>query len=300
MTDQPPTGESAGEQPAGSGDPPTCYRHPGREAYVRCVRCERRICPDCMIPASVGFQCPECVKEGNKDVRQARTVFGGRVATDPGWVSKALIAINVVMYGLQLGIGRDLEHRLWLIGGPALDPTIHEVVGVADGQYYRLLTAAFLHGGIVHLGLNMYALYMFGPLLESALGRLRFTVLYLTAALGGTAASYAFSSPGTPSLGASGAVFGLLGAFLVVNRRLGRDNSLVMVMLAINLGYGFLVPQIDWRAHLGGLVTGALVAAALAYAPAQRRGLVQAAGIAGTLVLVLAVVLWRTADLGGL
>ena len=253
-----------------------------------------------MIPASVGFQCPECVKAGNRDVRQARTIFGGKVATDPGWVSKVLIAVNVVMYGLQLGVGRTFEHYLWLIGGPAFDPVVNEVVGVADGEYYRLLTAAFLHGGVVHLLLNMYALYMFGPLLEGALGRLRFTVLYLVSALGGSAVSYAFSSPATPSLGASGAVFGLLGAFLVVNRRLGRDNSAIVVLLAINLGYGFLVPQIDWRAHLGGLVTGALVAAAIAYAPSKHRLLVQTAGTVATLLVVLALVLWRTADLGGL
>ncbi len=253
-----------------------------------------------MIPASVGFQCPECVKAGNRDVREARTVFGGKVATDPGWVSKVLIAVNVVMYGLQLGVGRTFEHYLWLIGGPAFDPVVNEVVGVADGEYYRLLTAAFLHGGVVHLLLNMYALYMFGPLLEGALGRLRFTVLYLVSALGGSAVSYTFSNPGTPSLGASGAVFGLLGAFLVVNRRLGRDNSSIMVLLAINLGYGFLVPQIDWRAHLGGLVTGALVAAAIAYAPSRHRLLVQTAGTVATLLVVLALVLWRTADLGGL
>ncbi len=108
----------------------------------------------------------------------------------------------------------------------------------------------------MHLLLNMYALYLFGPPLEAALGRLRFIVLYLVSALGGSALSYAFSQPGDPSLGASGAVFGLLGAYLVVNRRLGRDTTSVMVLLAINFAYGFLVPRIDWRAHLGGLVAG--------------------------------------------
>ena len=294
MTERPPDGD-----PAEPAEPATCYRHPDREAYVRCVRCERRICPDCMIPASVGFQCPECVKAGSKDVREARTVFGGRVSTDPGWVSKVLIGVNVVMYGLQLGVGPSFEHRLWLLGGPAFDPLLNQGVGVADGEFYRLLTAAFLHGSIIHLLLNMYVLYMFGPMLEGALGRLRFSVLYLVSALGGSAASFAFSSPGTPSLGASGAVFGLLGAFLVVNRKLGRDNSTVMVLLAVNLAFGFLVANIDWRAHLGGLATGALVAAAFAYAPPQRRPLVQAAGTVATLLVVLALVLWRTVDLGG-
>jgi membrane associated rhomboid family serine protease len=170
---------------------------------------------------------------------------------------------------------------------------------VAAGEYYRLLTSAFLHGGIVHLLLNMYALYLFGPQLEAALGRLRFIVLYVVSALGGSALSYAFASPVQPSLGASGAVFGLLGAYLVINRRLGRNNTPVLMLLAINLAYGFLVPNIDWRAHLGGLVTGGLVAASIAYAPARRRNLVQAAGIALVVLVVVGIVGWRTADLQG-
>jgi membrane associated rhomboid family serine protease len=174
-----------------------------------------------------------------------------------------------------------------------------ETVGVADGEAYRLITSAFLHGGIVHLLLNMYLLYLIGPQLEGVLGRLRFTVLYFASALGGSALSYAFSPQNQPSLGASGAVFGLMGAYLVVNRRLGRDSTPIIVLLAINFAYGFLVPRIDWRAHLGGLLTGALVAAAFAYAPAQRRGLVQAAGVVVTLLVVVAVIVWRTADLRG-
>lgn len=288
---------SEGRGPA--SDPAVCYRHPGREAHIRCVRCERRICPDCMIPASVGFQCPECVRAGNKAVRQGRTVFGGRVTNDPGWVSKVLIGINVVMYVLQLALGNTFVHRLWLIRGPVVDPLLHEVVGVADGEYYRLLTSAFLHGGLIHLALNMYALYLFGPPVEAALGRVRFAALYLISALGGSAVSYAFALPAQPSLGASGAVFGLLGAFLVVNRRLGRDTSGVLVLLFINLAYGFLVPRIDWRAHVGGLIVGALCAAAIAYAPAKpagRRTAVQVAGLAGAAALVAVVVVLRTAQ----
>lgn len=295
MTAQPPEGSAPDTS---SAEPATCYRHPDREAYVRCVRCERRICPDCMIPASVGFQCPECVKSGNKEVRTARTIFGGRVTDDPGWVSKALIAVNVVAYVAQQ-VSDEFTRRFYDIGAVPPPPFGDPVVGVAAGEYYRLLTSAFLHGGIVHLLLNMYALYLFGPQLEAALGRLRFIVLYVVSALGGSALSYAFASPVQPSLGASGAVFGLLGAYLVINRRLGRDNTPVLMLLAINLAYGFLVPNIDWRAHLGGLVTGALVAAAIAYAPAKRRGLVQAAGIAVVLLVVVGIVVWRTVDLRG-
>jgi membrane associated rhomboid family serine protease len=250
-----------------------------------------------MVAASVGFQCPECVREGNKDVRPARTLFGGRVSDNPGWVTRALIALNVVAFVAQLAAGAEFRNRFWLIGGPAFDPVLAELVGVADGETYRLLTAAFLHGGVLHLLLNMYALWLFGPQLEAALGRVRFTALYLLSALGGSAISYAFSPSNQPSLGASGAVFGLLGAYLVISRRLGRDATPVMVLLAINLGYGFLVPRIDWKAHVGGLVVGTLVALALAYAPRQRRTAVQVAGLALVLVLVVAVVAWRTAEL---
>ncbi|MGH8940431.1 MAG: rhomboid family intramembrane serine protease, partial [Actinomycetes bacterium] len=266
MTDQPATGAQ---------ETATCYRHPDREAHIRCVRCNRRICPDCMVDASVGFQCPECVREGNQGVRRARTVFGGRVSGDPGYVSKVIIAVNVVAWVVQTASGPTFEHRFWLLGGPVFDPVLLQVVGVADNEYYRLLTAAFLHGGLLHLALNMYALYLFGPPLEAALGRVRFVALYVLSALGGSALSYAFSDPSRPALGASGAVFGLLGAYLVVSRRMGRDASGVMVLLVINFVYGFLVPRIDWRAHLGGLVAGALVALVLAYAPKQHRVLVQ-------------------------
>ena len=282
-----------GQAPA--PDPAVCYRHPDREAHIRCVRCERRICPDCMIPASVGFQCPECVRKGNKDVRRPTTVFGGRVSDNPGYISKVLIGINVVAFVLQQTVD-GFTTRFFDIG-LAIDPAVNETIGVADGEYYRLLTSAFLHGGIVHLALNMYAIYLFGPPLEAALGRLRFVVLYLVSALGGSALSYAFASPATPSLGASGAVFGLLGAYLVVGRRLNKDTTAVMVLLALNFAYGFLVPRIDWRAHLGGLIAGALCAVAFAYAPASRRTAIQVGGVAAVAVLALAVVVWRTMDL---
>jgi membrane associated rhomboid family serine protease len=249
-----------------------------------------------MVAASVGFQCPECVREGNKDVRRARTLFGGRVSDNPGWVTRVLVVLTVIAFVAQQ-VSDEFTRRFWLIGGVVFDPVLGEAVGVADGETYRLLTAAFLHGGVLHLLLNMYALWLFGPQLEATLGRVRFTALYVLSALGGSALSYAFSAPNQPSLGASGAVFGLLGAYLVVGRRLGRDTTPVMVLLVINLGYGFLVPRIDWRAHLGGLLVGALVALALAYAPRDRRTLVQVAGLVATFLAVAAVVAWRTAEL---
>lgn len=285
------------EQPPEAEDTATCYRHPEREAHIRCTRCNRRICPDCMVAASVGFQCPECVRQGNKGVRRGRTVFGGAVTGDPGYVTKVLIAVNALVWLVQIGAGSSFEHRLWLIGGPAFDPVLMERVGVADGESYRLLTAAFLHGGLVHLALNMYALYLFGPPLEGALGRVRFITLYFVSALGGSAVSYAFSNPAQPSLGASGAIFGLLGAFLVVSRRMGRDTTGVLILLAINFVYGLIVPRIDWHAHLGGLITGVLTAVAFAYAPKVGRTAVQTGGVLGVLAAVVVVVVWRTAAL---
>ena len=245
-----------------------------------------------MVPAAVGFQCPECVREGNKDVRTPRTVFGGSVSGDPGVVSKVLIAITVAAFVAQWAVDGFTE-RFYDIG-LAVDGNTFETVGVADGEVYRLLTSAFLHGGLLHLLLNVYAIYLFGPHIEAALGRVRFIVLYLVSALGGSALSYAFAAPNQPSLGASGAVFGLLGAFLVISRKLRRDTRAVLVLLAINFAYGFLVPRVDWRAHLGGLVALALV-----YAPRDRRTLVQVSGTVAVVLISVAVIAWRTADLRG-
>jgi membrane associated rhomboid family serine protease len=289
VTDQPTTGaqESA-----------TCYRHPEREAHIRCARCNRRICPDCMVNASVGFQCPECVREGNKGVRRARTVFGGNVTDSPGVVSKVLIAINVVMFILQEA-SRSVESHLYLIGAFP-PPPFMPAVGVADGEYYRLLTAAFLHGGPLHLLLNMYALYLFGPPLEAALGRVRFVALYFVAALGGSALSYAFSNPAQPSLGASGAIFGLLGAYLVISLRLHREVTGILVLLAINFAFSFYARgTIDWRAHVGGFLAGSVCALAFVYAPQTRRPTVQVAGVLLVLAVEVAVVVGRTMELTG-
>lgn len=245
-----------------------------------------------MVPASVGFQCPSCVKEGSRDHREPRTVFGGTVTDDPGWVSKVLIGLNVVAFLAQQVSDTFTERFLDI--GLAFDPASGSLFGTAEGEVYRLLTSAFLHGNVMHLLLNMYALFLFGPQLEAALGRGRFTALYVISALGGSTASYALSAPNQASLGASGAVFGLLGAYLVVSRRLNRSIAPVLVLLGINLVIGFLLPRIDWKAHLGGLVVGVLVAAAYAYAPRGRRTLVQVAGVTTVLVLVLAVVAART------
>ena len=159
------------EPDAAEQAPPVCYRHPDRETWVRCTRCERPVCPDCMRSASVGFQCPECVADGARTTREARTVFGGRISGDTSRVSIALVALNVLVFVVGLAVGeRSLQEAYGNVPGPVLfqDGTVG---GVADGDYYRLLTAAFLHAGVFHLMMNMFALAMLGPMLEAELGR---------------------------------------------------------------------------------------------------------------------------------
>lgn len=282
------------------GAPPTqqsCYRHPGREANVRCARCDRPVCPDCMISASVGFQCPECVHEGNRDVREPRTQFGGRLVSNTALVTKILIVANLAVFLLVQALGERLVDTMLLVG-VALD-TSGETIGVATGldQWYRLLSAVFLHQQFTHIALNMLSLWWLGPSLEAALGRARFLALYLLAGLGGSAVSFlvgayavAGTSPHHGSLGASGAIFGLLGAVGVLVKRLGGDMRPIVIILVLNLVFTFTWSGIDWRAHLGGLVFGALIALGLVHAPRQNRTLVQALTCAAALVATVALV----------
>jgi membrane associated rhomboid family serine protease len=313
--DQPPLPPGAAEPPGGAGAPtaPTCYRHPERETYIRCSRCERPICPDCMTSAAVGFQCPECVAEGRAAVREARTVFGGRLA-EGAVVTKTLIGLTAVVFVLQYVYGLSRAVESYALIGYAVGSQ-GQVVGVAAGEYYRLLTAAFLHGGVLHIMFNMWVLYALGPQLEQLLGRARFLVLYLLSALGGSVVSFVFGAPNVPSVGASGAIFGLMGATLVVGRRLRADVTNVAVLIGINVAIGFVVPNIDWRAHFGGLITGAIVAAVFAYVPFQRRrpgqaitrgsaagnpvtrAWVQAAALTPLVLVMVLAVAARTADL---
>ncbi|WP_433314346.1 rhomboid family intramembrane serine protease [Micromonospora sp. CA-269861] len=293
---------------------PVCYRHPGRETYVRCTRCDRPICPDCMREASVGHQCPECVNEGRRSVRPARTAFGGGTAGRHGYVTKALIAVNVLFLLLSIASARGGDAAVGgsgfggLMGGstPLTEwgavlgrayLSDYTLGGIAEGQWYRLVTAMFLHYGVLHLLLNMWALWVLGRSLEANLGRVRFAALYLIAGLGGNVAAYLFSSPRAATVGASTAVFGLFAALIIIERRLGRDISRIIPILVINLVFTLAVPGISIPGHLGGLVVGALMALVLAYAPRGRRTLVQVAGGAIILLILLALVLFRTAQL---
>ncbi len=250
-----------------------------------------------MIAASVGFHCPDDVREGARSVRAPRTALGGRVAADTARVSTALIAVNVLVFlvglaGLLPRATLDYGNLALLPDGPGRE------IGVAAGQYYRLLTAAFLHAGTFHLLTNMFALVSLGPVLEQALGRARFLTLYAVSALGGSTLSYLVSDPQTFGVGASGAIFGLFGAYYVVVRRVGGDTGSIVVLLGINLVITFAVPIIDWRAHLGGLITGSAIAAAYAYAPkGPRRTALQVGGVVAVVAVLLLSVVLRTAGL---
>jgi membrane associated rhomboid family serine protease len=284
----PPEGE-APEPGSGTGAadaPTTCYRHPGRETGVRCTRCERLICPECMVPAAVGFQCPECVNEGRKSVRPVKTVYGGTVNRGGIDATRVLVGINVVMVVLTLATGAgltsgsgdsDLYRRF------ALMPPL-----VAGGEWYRLVTSMFLHFGFLHIAFNMWALLVIGSPLEQLLGRLRFLTLYFLSGIGGSLLSFALGPVGEVAAGASGAIFGLFGAFYVVNRHRGLETGQIVGLIAINLVISFTFSGIDWRGHVGGLVVGAAVAFALAWAPrGPQRDRLQALGCAG-IALVLA------------
>jgi membrane associated rhomboid family serine protease len=251
-----------------------------------------------MRSASVGFQCPECVAQGARSVRQSRTTFGGRVAGDTSRVSMTIVLINVAVFVLGFFLPQgELPARFGNLPGP-IQVDDGSRVGVAAGEYYRLLTAAFLHAGVFHILMNMFALAQLGPVLEAALGRLRFTALYLLSALGGSVLAYLLAPQYALSVGASGAIFGLFGAYYVVVRRLGGETRSILMLLAINLVITFTVPIIDWRGHLGGLLTGAVVAAAFAYAPRGRhRSRLHLLACVAVAVLLTAAVVARTSAL---
>ncbi len=293
------------EQAAGSTPDaqrlPGCYRHPDRETGIRCTRCDRPICPECMVDASVGFQCPQCAR-GDSGTGHApaasrpRTLAGGTVVADPRLVTKVLIGLNLALFLVQQAVGDRFTDRLDLIG-QAYVPLLGSVEGVAEGQWYRLLTAMFLHGSIIHILFNMLSLWWIGGPLEAALGRARYLALYFVSGLAGSALSYLLAAPNQPSLGASGAIFGLFGATAILMRRLNYDPRPVIALLVINLIFTFGWSGIAWEAHIGGLVAGVVTGFAMVHAPRRRRSLVQYGTCAVFLVVIVVVTLLRTAQL---
>jgi membrane associated rhomboid family serine protease len=283
----------------GEGEPPatdaeaapsgllTCYRHPTRETGVRCARCDRPICPQCMTPASVGFQCPECVTEGRKSVRPAKTMYGGRVNRGGLDVTRVLIAANVVIFVITVASGANVltgQGRSSVYNNFALIPP-----AVAHGEWWRLFSSMFLHYGVPHIFFNMWALLVIGGPLEGLLGRARFVVVYVLSGIGGGILSFGTGPLFAFAAGASGAIFGLFGAFYVITRQRGLQTGGIVGLIVINLVFSFTFSNIDWRGHVGGLVTGAVIAFILAWAPSgPQRDRLQALGCAAVAIVLAA------------
>lgn len=241
-----------------------CYRHPDRQSFVLCQRCLRTICPECQTQGAVGVICPECLKDQQKAASPAQVKAERRwsrpqavaVRDSRPLATYAIILITSVAYLVTMipGFGTRVQNSLVFLA-PLLYP---ELSGTFEP--WRLLTVTIVHGGLWHLALNMLALWMIGRSLEPLLGRGRFVALYLLSALGGSVA-VALLSFTTPVVGASGAIFGMFGALLVIGRHIGANVAGIALVLGINLVIGFIPGfNVSWQAHVGGLVTGALIA----------------------------------------
>ncbi len=299
--------------------PPTqeyCYRHPGVATGVHCTRCNRPICTECMVAAPVGYQCPECVAEAQRQFRRGpgrRIAIANAKSTS---ATKALLVILVAVFIVELIVGGPGS----LLEGPSslqlirLGATIGlaqlpgGLVGIAVGQSWRLFTAMFLHAGLLHLAFNAYALWIFGQMIEEEMGRTRLLAIYLLTGLCGGAVSYAFGPLSVPGVGASGAIFGLFGAFVAYNWRrrhtaLGQARLRAAIMLLIiNAVIGFAAANIiDWRAHAGGFAAGLLAgfaAEGFGMRRYERSGFV--VGCVGIAIVTVGLVVWRTAQIHAL
>jgi membrane associated rhomboid family serine protease len=276
-------------------DLPSCARHPDRPTGLRCVRCDRPACPDCLREASVGYQCVDCVAEGNKTVRPARTAGGARARQGARSmvVVPVLIVVNVLIFAVTAFQAHSIvdNQRASLFVDGTLIPSL-----VASGEYWRLLMSGFLHfgnyGGYgpIHLIFNMFALYVLGRDLEVALGKIRFLAVYLLSLFGGSVAVMLFGDEFGNVAGASGAIYGLFGGIAVVVFRAKMNPRPVLVLLGINIFLSVALPGISLLGHLGGLLLGTLATAALVYAP-RNKNLVrtQVWACVGLAVLLVAV-----------
>jgi membrane associated rhomboid family serine protease len=272
-----------------------CYRHPNRETGVSCSECGRGICPDCMVFAPVGIRCPDHagVAQGASRVTTGvrRAAYEGQGAL----VTKILIGINVLVFLVNLAQGSTLGQ----VSGSAFEKGALFIHGGLDqGEWYRLITAAFLHGNLIHIALNMIVLWFVGAPVETAIGRGRFLALYLISGLAGSAGALIFS-PNAVTVGASGAIFGILGAALVLefqrNYVLGGQ---ALGLIVINLVLTFAVPNISRGGHIGGLIGGALCMLAMSrfgrtHAIYGKPGLVGVLGMITVAVASLAIAYWR-------
>jgi membrane associated rhomboid family serine protease len=260
-----------------------CYRHPDRQSFIICQRCGRTVCSECQTQAAVGVHCPECVREARESAprtagRATRTRLKRSMRSSSGVpvVTYSLIALNIAVFAIDFVTGGSLYGWLAYRGDfTALQP-------------WRMLTSAFMHASVLHLLFNMFSLFVFGPVIEHAVGRVRFAALYLLAAFGGSLAVLLLA-PMQAVVGASGAIFGLLGAFFIIQRRLGGNNTQLLVLIGLNVAFGFIVPNVAWQAHLGGLVVGAAVAAVYMATRHRSKKAVQIASVAAIGVALVAI-----------
>jgi membrane associated rhomboid family serine protease len=272
-----------------------CYRHPNRETGVSCSECGRGICPDCMVFAPVGIRCPEHagkVQGASRVTQSARRLsYEGQGAL----VTKILIGINVLVFLINLAQGSSLGQTsgsLFEKGALFVSSPFYPG-GLADGEWWRLVTAAFLHGSIIHLGFNMLVLWFVGAPVEQAIGRGRFLAVYIVSGLAGSAGAIVFS-PNAVTVGASGAIFGIFGAALVLEAQKSYVlGGQALGLIAVNLVFTFAIPNISVGGHIGGLIGGALSMLALSrlgrtHAIYGRPGLL---GVAGVIAVGVASVL---------
>jgi membrane associated rhomboid family serine protease len=278
---EPGTGEAV--------DPNVCYRHPDRRSFVLCQRCGRTVCGACQTPAAVGVQCPDCIAQARSALPTQKPAFvrafrrGGATPV----VTYTILAITLGVFVLQLVSGSAVTRALGY--APPLTPI----------EPWRMLTVALVHSpsSFFHILFNMYALFVLGPLLEQLVGRARFLVVYIVSTFAGSVAVL-WLAPLTFVVGASGAIFGLFGAFFVIQRRLGGNTVQLMVILGINLALGFVVPGISWQAHVGGLLGGAIVALIMVRTRRRDQQVVQAMLIAAFGAVLVAATVLRFSGLG--
>jgi membrane associated rhomboid family serine protease len=264
----------------------TCYRHPEREAYVRCQRCERFICPECQVEASVGFLCPDDAGGTPQQVNRQRVKL---LRGAQPKLTLALILVNTIFWLLEISPVGD-----YVITYLAYKPVFTVVAP------WQMLTAAFLHdwSGPIHLLFNMYTLYIFGQVLEPMLGKFRFFALYIIAAFGGSVAVLLFGDPAGTVVGASGAIYGLMGAYFILLRAIGERSGQLMGLIAINLVFSFLNQGISWQAHIGGLVVGGLVASVFAATRKPEQKTMQISGLLALIVLLVGLSVYQVSAYG--
>lgn len=265
-----------------------CVRHPDRPTRLACSRCDRPACPECLHPAPVGQHCVDCLGRSLRAAPRWRNVAGATRTGKPVIVPSLIVA-NIAVFALTVGTAGSLNRNFAspLFADGALVPAL-----VANGEYWRIITSGFLHVGPLHLAFNMFALWIIGREVETVLGRARFAAVYAVSLLGGSAAVMLLSDPVMRTAGASGAVFGLMGALFVLLRRLKLPAGQVIGVIAINVVISFTIPQVSWQGHLGGLVFGAAVTAALLYlgARSRNRHQVQLVAISGLALLGLVLI----------